>query len=88
MTLDDAPDLLTVQETARILRIGLRQTYEAVRHREIPALRFGRTLRVPKAALVALLDAEPPKGDDSMSTGPKPSTSSSLEHSTSLEPQT
>lgn len=57
MTLDEAPDLLTVNETAAVLRIGLRQAYEAIRDGSIPSLRIGaRTIRVPKARLVALLD--------------------------------
>ncbi len=40
-----AVSVYTVEETARLLRIGRSAAYEAVRRGEIPALRFGRRLR-------------------------------------------
>ena len=52
------PDLLTVAETAAVLRCGLTFVYESIhRYRatgdadEIPGLKVGRSLRVPRVGL-------------------------------------
>jgi excisionase family DNA binding protein len=59
VTLTDAPDFLTVEEAAALLRLGRSQAYELTRvwratggERGLPVLEFGRILRVPKAALL------------------------------------
>ena len=44
-------DLLTVPEAARVLRISRNLAYELVARRELPALRFGRVIRIPKYSL-------------------------------------
>jgi len=49
---------LTVAETAKVLGIGRTLCYERVRSGEIPSLRIGRRLVIPRAALEKLL-AEP-----------------------------
>ena len=48
----------TVEETAELLGIGRSAAYEAVRRGDIPAIRIGRSLRVPRRRLEALLDSE------------------------------
>ena len=53
--LEDLPDTLTVEETAGVLRISRNSAYEAIRRREIPALKLGRRVVVPKRALMAML---------------------------------
>ncbi len=53
--LEQLPDVLTVSETARFLRLGKGLVYEAIRRNEIPALKIGRRLLIPKAALTRLL---------------------------------
>jgi len=58
MTLDSAPDVLTVTEAAKLLRIGRNQAYEAVRTGTLRAIYLGRSIRVPKAAVRDLI--EPP----------------------------
>lgn len=50
---DQLPDWITVEELARYLRIGLSCAYELIRSGEIPSRRFGRLVRVPRAALAA-----------------------------------
>jgi excisionase family DNA binding protein len=40
--------LMTVEEAKRVLRIGLRQTYELVKDGTIPSLKLGRTIRIPR----------------------------------------
>jgi excisionase family DNA binding protein len=56
------PDLLTVEEAARVLRIGRTSAYELVRRylatngaEGVPARRIGRQLRVPRHGLEELL---------------------------------
>ena len=60
MNLDDCPDLMTVAEVQQVFRIGRRQIYEAIRRGEIPHLRIGRTVRVPKIGLRRLLEGTGP----------------------------
>ena len=50
----DAPTV-SVEEAGRVLGLGRSKSYEAARTGEIPVLRFGRTLRVPTAALRQML---------------------------------
>ena len=47
---------LTVTETAKILGIGRQLAYDKVKTGEIPALKVGRRLLVPKRALERLLE--------------------------------
>jgi len=56
--LEDLPDLLTVQETACWARIGIRQAYELVRSGEVPSIRLGRSIRIPKRALARFAQIE------------------------------
>ena len=55
----EAPHTYSVLEAGRLLGLGRNAAYEAARRREIPVLRFGRKLRVPRVALERLL-----AGDD------------------------
>jgi excisionase family DNA binding protein len=71
MALVDAPDFLTMEEAAAILRIGRNQVYELARlwratggERGVPVVEFGRLLRVPKAALMRLAGLVEPLGVD------------------------
>ncbi len=50
--------LLTVSETAGVLRISRNLAYELVTRGEIPAIRLGRVIRVPRAALDRWLEVE------------------------------
>ena len=43
--------LLTVSEAARLLRLSRAFTYELVNRGDLPAVRFGRRVLVPRAAL-------------------------------------
>jgi excisionase family DNA binding protein len=49
------PQVLTVMEAARVLRIGRNQAYGLVRRGEIQAIRCGRSWRIPRESLVAFL---------------------------------
>ena len=48
---------LTVGETAKCLGIGRSSAYGAIARGEIPVVKFGKRLLVPKAALEILLAA-------------------------------
>jgi excisionase family DNA binding protein len=61
------PEVLTAREAAAILRVGRNQLYQAVTRGELGAVRIGRSIRIPKQALLNLLaSADPPtaSGDD------------------------
>ncbi len=49
---------LSVVEVARLLGIGRNSAYEAIRRGEIRALRFGRRIVVPAAALQQKLNQQ------------------------------
>jgi excisionase family DNA binding protein len=56
--------VLTVREAAAILRIGRTQLYAAVARGELPALRIGRSIRIPTQALLDLVASGiPPTGN-------------------------
>jgi excisionase family DNA binding protein len=40
--------LMTVEEAKKVLRIGLRQTYELVKDGTIRSIRLGRSIRIPR----------------------------------------
>jgi len=48
---------ITVEEAAGLLRIGRNLAYEAVKRGELPAIRVGRRVLVPRRALERLLEA-------------------------------
>ncbi len=65
MSLDELPDFLTVEEAAAVLRIGRTSAYllcQRWRYSDgevgLPVVRVGRQLRIPRAALVRLAEAE------------------------------
>lgn len=59
-TTDNGHDLglLTVPEAAKMLRISRNLAYELVARNELPAIRLGRVIRVPKHGLEAWLDRQ------------------------------
>ena len=48
---------VTVDEAAKILGISRNSAYEAVRRGEIPTIRLGRRILVPRSKLEEMLDA-------------------------------
>jgi excisionase family DNA binding protein len=58
------PEVLTAREAAAILRVGRNQLYQAVARGELGAVRIGRSIRIPKQALLDLLAASPPTARD------------------------
>lgn len=58
MGTDEERLTLTVPEVARLLRISRGTCYEAVHTGQIPSLRFGRSIRIPRSALERLLTGQ------------------------------
>lgn len=58
MSVENLPQVLKVKEVATILRISLSQAYELIARREIPCVRIGRIIRVPRTALEQYLRVE------------------------------
>lgn len=55
-------DLLTVPEAAKLLRISRNLAYELVARRELPCVRLGRVIRVPRASLDAWIASQAAAG--------------------------
>ena len=55
--LAELPPVLTVDEARRVLRIGRRQLYQAIARHDVPALKLGRSIRIPRSGLEAWLAA-------------------------------
>jgi excisionase family DNA binding protein len=56
MTLDDdLPPILTVEQTAKLLGISRGLAFTAVRAGDIPSIRIGRRILVPRDALRRLI---------------------------------
>jgi excisionase family DNA binding protein len=49
------PATYSVPEAGRIVGLGKNASYDAARRGELPTLRFGRRLRVPRATLERML---------------------------------
>jgi excisionase family DNA binding protein len=76
----DLPLVLTVEEMAEVMRISRGSAYEAIRTGAVPHVRIGRTIRVPRKALLALLgEDETPtrRGDSTTDAARAPGTSAS-----------
>lgn len=61
----NVPQLLTVGEVAQILRISRTSVHNLIARGELPALRFGRTVRIPATAIVRMVEKCLEEGDAS-----------------------
>lgn len=50
-----AMTFLTVQEVADLMRVSSMTVYRMVHAGEIPAIRFGRSFRIPQSAVVNIM---------------------------------
>jgi excisionase family DNA binding protein len=55
-SIDDLPDVLLPIEAARVLRIGRSACYTACSKGELPSIRIGRRVLIPKAGIALLLE--------------------------------
>ncbi len=56
------PLLLTASEVAKLLRVGRTKVYKMMNSGELPVIRLGKAIRVPKQALTAWLAERTGKG--------------------------
>ena len=56
---------ISVEEAGRLLGISRGAAYEAARRGELPVLRFGRRLVIPRAQLMAMLGEREPLAAES-----------------------
>jgi excisionase family DNA binding protein len=54
-SLASLPDVLTVDEARQVLRLGRNAIYQAIHRQEIPSIRIGRRLLIPKREILTLL---------------------------------
>lgn len=54
---------LTVAEVADMMRVSKMTVYRMVHAGELPAIRFGRSFRVPESAVVTAIDSHIAQGD-------------------------
>jgi excisionase family DNA binding protein len=50
------PLTLTAEEVSKLLRMGLNQTYAAIQRGEIPSIKIGRRILVPRQRLLAMIN--------------------------------
>ena len=53
--LKDQPEVLTVPEAAKILRIGKNKAYELIKNGKLSSIQLGRKTIIPKACLIDFL---------------------------------
>lgn len=56
--MESTPLLLKVTEAAKLLQLGRDRIYELVASGRLPALHFGRTIRIPRDALAQFVETE------------------------------
>ena len=70
---DSAPDILTVDEAARLVRIPRNAAYEAVRAGFLPAANFGqRRIRISKRVLRQVFGLDREHSSDTAASGRLP----------------
>lgn len=57
MKTDNIPLLLTVHDLASLLRIGRNAAYQLVKDGSVRSIRVGRSIRIPREALLQFLES-------------------------------
>jgi excisionase family DNA binding protein len=52
------PLVYTAEETAKLLKLGRTACFEAIRRGDIPSVRIGRSIRIPRHALKRMLGVQ------------------------------
>lgn len=56
----NAPDILTVDECAALLRVCTKQVRKMVKNEELDGFRIGKAIRIPKVSVEAYIDNQLP----------------------------
>jgi excisionase family DNA binding protein len=85
----DDPLVLNADEAAALLGISRSLVYDLCARRQLPYLRLGRRIVIPRQALLRLLDIPPSPSDPPSPSNPPPSPSAPLhkEHTDLPRPQ-
>lgn len=67
------PDLLTVAEVAALLRVSRMTVYRLIHTDELPAIRLGRSFRIPTHAVRTIMGGEAPSVGQSDDDPPRSS---------------
>ncbi|MCM1233177.1 MAG: helix-turn-helix domain-containing protein [Ruminococcus flavefaciens] len=54
---ENVPDVLTMEDLQKVLRIGRSTAYRLVKANDIPCVRIGRSIRIPKRFVVEYIQA-------------------------------
>jgi excisionase family DNA binding protein len=65
---EDLPQFLTVEEWRTFMRIGRSSAYDLIRRGLVPAIRWGRTVRIPREAVMRFVNRE---GRDKYNNAPE-----------------
>jgi excisionase family DNA binding protein len=73
--IEDLPQFLTVEEWRTFMRIGRSSAYDLIRQGLVPAVRWGRTVRIPREVVMRCIDREgqPRKANAPERPGPEAS---------------
>jgi excisionase family DNA binding protein len=84
------PLVMSVEEAARLLGISRGLAYELARRGDLPCLRLGRRMVVPRVALLAMIAASPLTGPTTAVTGydERPKVASAPTRARSSSPRT
>jgi excisionase family DNA binding protein len=75
MKLAELPEVMTIEQVADYLHVGRSTAYDAARRGELPVVRLGRRLLVPRARLEGLLgltDRDEPGNTNGAGSPPAP----------------
>ena len=56
------PEILTVKQAAKLLQLSEDIVYPLTHRRDFPAVRIGRTIRIPRDLLMSWVNAQANKG--------------------------
>ena len=70
--IEDLPQFLTVEEWRTFMRIGRSSAYDLIRRGLVPAIRWGRTVRIPVEAVRKCVNQEGQAKDGSATPGDQP----------------
>ncbi len=65
----NSPRFVTVTEVAEVMRVSKMTVYRLIHAGELPAIRVGRSFRVPHSAVQELLDSTWSADDESSASG-------------------
>jgi excisionase family DNA binding protein len=75
-SLEDLPQFLTVEEWRTLMRIGRSTAYDLIRQGALPVVRWGRTVRIPREAVMKYVNREGQAKNNGATSGSEPEVAS------------